>query len=148
MMFPRSHSRRSLTALPMLLVGLATLSPARAAAQDRRVAGSVVTRSQTPVGGATVTIPGTQARATTDVRGQFRLALPPGTRDTVRLRVTMVGYRPQEQTVSASDQEVRFSLAESAVELAEIVVTGTVGEVTKRSLGNAVARVRISISSS
>jgi len=114
--------------------------------QERTVAGVVVTaRSLSPLSGATVLVPGTSTRAQTDIRGQFKLPLPPTvTGETVTLRVTMIGYRPQEQTVSVNDQNVRFSLAESAVELAEVVVTGTAGAVEKRSLGNAVARVRIS----
>ncbi len=115
------------------------------AAQERSVAGVVVTsRSLSPVVGATVLVLGTNRRAVTDARGGFKLQLPPESGRSVTIRVTMIGYRPLNQAVTAGDQSVRLTMAESTVELAELVVTGTVGAVEKRSVGNAVARVKIS----
>jgi TonB-linked SusC/RagA family outer membrane protein len=60
---------------------------------------------------------------------------------TVTLRVTNIGFRPQSQQVRVGDNDVRILLAEQAVNLGEIVVTGTPQAVEKRTLGNSSATV-------
>ncbi|MEO8450576.1 MAG: SusC/RagA family TonB-linked outer membrane protein [Gemmatimonadota bacterium] len=126
------------------LVVSALHGPALLQAQQGAVAGEVVSsRSLQPVSGAIVSIAGTTTRATTDTRGHFRLVTPSSS-GSVNLQVTMIGFRPLTATVTAGDDHVRLTLAESAVELSELVVTGTVGATEKRSVGNSVARVRVS----
>jgi hypothetical protein len=44
--------------------------------------------------------------------------------------------------VTVGDMNVRIALAESAIELDQIVVTGTAGGTQRRAIGNAVTQVR------
>ena len=138
----RTLTRRSRLALLLGLLGIC--SPQSLPAQQPSIAGVVVSvKSQEPLVGAIVTLIGTTVSATTDARGRFGLVTPAGvSRGTIR--VAMVGYAPATQPVTAGDQSVRIALAESAVELGELVVTGTAGAVQKRELGNVVSRVRVS----
>jgi TonB-linked SusC/RagA family outer membrane protein len=113
---------------------------ARAAAQQE-VAGVVVHgRTGRAFEDARVAIPGQTTAVRTDVRGHFRLTGLTG--DSVTLRVTMIGYRPVTQTVPTGSADVRFEMHEQAVNLEEIIVTGTAGGAEKRTLGNSVTTVR------
>lgn len=129
--------------LVLLLFALAGL-PSRAHAQEPVVSGDVVSgKSLQPIQGAVITMVGSTERVVTDVRGRFRLALPAGA-GSATITVAMVGFQPVTKVVTAGDQSVRIILAESRVELEELVVTGTVAATQKRTIGNAVAQVRVS----
>ncbi len=108
--------------------------------QEPVVAGVVVNGGNLqPIAGAQVVVEGTQRGTLTDSRGQFRITGLTGSR--VTLRVAMLGYRDATQAVSTGDRDIRIELQPSAISLDELVVTGTAGEQTKRSLGNAVAQI-------
>lgn len=104
--------------------------PAAASAQDGAIAGTVVEQStRRPLGGVQVFIAGTEIGTLTQQDGSFRLTeLDPGT---VELRASLIGYRTASQTVEVSAGQatrVEFALREEALQLQEIVVTGTAGQ--------------------
>ncbi|PYP40764.1 MAG: hypothetical protein DMD43_07890 [Gemmatimonadetes bacterium] len=126
---------RILTAGACLLAGAA----ARAAAQE--VAGTVVeTRTGKVLDGVRVTVEGTGAFVRTDSRGRFRLTNLSGT--TVTVTAARIGYRPRTLQLRVGETAARIELAEQAINLGEIVVTGTAGGQEKRTLGNSVSTVR------
>jgi TonB-linked SusC/RagA family outer membrane protein len=117
-----------------------TASPALHA-QDGAVRGVVeADRTLRPVSGALVEAVGTGRTMVTDANGRFMLIGLPGGQ--VTLRVSLLGYRTAERAVTVGDMNVRISLAESAIELDQIVVTGTAGGTQRRAIGNAVTQVR------
>ena len=132
-------------AVGAMAAALAALPAAALAAQGQPgvVAGTVVSeRSLAGLSDAQVAIEGTQLGATTDAQGRFRIANVPGT--AARLTVRRIGFRPYSDTVQVGRTDLRIRLAERAIELNQVVVTGTVGAEQQRSVGNAVARVRAS----
>ena len=112
-------------------------SPSPADAQARAVAGRVVTQAGVPLGGAQILLEGTERGVLTNAQGLFRLEGIQGSQ--VTLQVVMIGYQTATQTVAAGSVDVVIVLRERAVELDELVVTGTTGAVQKRALGNTVA---------
>jgi TonB-linked SusC/RagA family outer membrane protein len=137
---PSSSRRRIATAAAFVLVALGAM-PARLAAQENVVAGTVVTeRSDRPIPGAQVSVQGEVGRGSiTDASGKFRIAGLAGT--SVTLNVRMIGYRAITQTVRVGTTNLRFAMSERAVELDQVVVTGTAGGQQQRAIGNSVARV-------
>jgi TonB-linked SusC/RagA family outer membrane protein len=123
------------------LTAVLAATPALAAAQE--VAGTIVhARSNRPLESVQVGVEGTSNLVRTDAQGRFRLTNLTGTQ--VSLRIALIGYRPVTELVRVGDTEIRIELAEQAVNLAEIVVTGTAGGQEKRTIGNAVTTVRAS----
>ena len=138
----RSHLVRLRLAVASSLALVAPLTLARtASAQQGTVAGIVVVEgSQRPLPGAQVTIQGDASRgAIADASGRFRISGLAGT--SVTLDARMIGYRPMSQTVAVGATNVRFGMSERAVELNQVVVTGTAGATQKRELGTSVATV-------
>jgi TonB-linked SusC/RagA family outer membrane protein len=97
-------------------------------------------RTLMPISGALVEIVGTDRGALTDGNGRFFFVGLTGTQ--VTLRISMMGYRTMEQTVRVGDTSLRFTMTEVAIEMDQIVVTGTPGGTQRRSLGNVVTQVR------
>jgi TonB-linked SusC/RagA family outer membrane protein len=110
--------------------------------QQPTVQGIVVDNRSSPLQGARVAVVGGSAQTLTDQLGRFRLQVPRG--EQVTLRASMIGYRPTERTVRVGPAEVRLVLEEMAVNLDEVVVTGTPQQAAKRALGNALGKVRVS----
>lgn len=118
-----------------LLLGVAS----GLAAQE--IAGSVVnSRTGRGIEGARVAVQGAQNEARTDAAGRFRLTGVSGT--SVVLSVTMIGFRPITQEATVGRTDLRILIVEQAINLGEIVVTGTAGGAEKRTLGNSVTTVR------
>jgi TonB-linked SusC/RagA family outer membrane protein len=128
---------------PVVVLLASVAVPTSLVAQAGVVTGTVVdAKTQRPLADAVIAIDGAASgTARTGVRGEFRLAGLSGS--SVRLRVTRIGYQPATQEVSVGGSAVRIDLTESVVKLDELVVTGTAGEQTKRSLGNAVGKVSV-----
>ncbi|HEU4631393.1 MAG TPA: SusC/RagA family TonB-linked outer membrane protein, partial [Gemmatimonadaceae bacterium] len=106
------------------------------------VAGTVVAEgTMRPLPNAQVAVAGTQLGTTTDVQGQFRLTGVSG--DRVQLTVRLIGYRPADQEVEVGRTDLRIVMSERAIELNEVVVTGTAGATEKRAIGNAVTTVDV-----
>jgi TonB-linked SusC/RagA family outer membrane protein len=110
--------------------------------QQARIAGVVVNARGEPVAGAQVLVQGTANQAVTNQEGRFQIPNVTGTE--VVLAVRRIGYRPLTQTVRVAEAEIRLVMVEAAINLDEIVVTGTAGGTALRALGNAVARVKAS----
>ncbi len=109
--------------------------------QQRTIVGTVVDGRAVPIRGARVSVVGGTTSALTEEGGRFRLAVGEGE---ITLRASMIGYRPVQHQVRAGDSEIRIVLTEMAVNLDELVVTGTPQQQAMRSLGTAVGRVRVS----
>lgn len=141
MSFPRLNRLLSSLAAPGVVVLVVALAaPAVGAQQAGVIAGTVLhERTQQPIADAAISVEGTDLRATTDAQGRFRIAGVPGT--TAQIVVRRIGFRPVERRVTVGTTAVQIALAERAVELNEVVVTGTVGETTRRSVANAVSKI-------
>jgi TonB-dependent starch-binding outer membrane protein SusC len=117
--------------------------PSTALAQQRvTISGRVSNQSLIPVSGATVSLTGTQASTATNEAGVYRLTTTAtGRADT--LRVTRIGYRPQllPITLNPGDTQLDVRLAEQAVALEQVVVTGTAGNQERRAQAATVATV-------
>ncbi|NJD18417.1 MAG: SusC/RagA family TonB-linked outer membrane protein [Gemmatimonadetes bacterium] len=126
-----------------LFLALAVLTLAGAkplAAQGQSVSGTVLNGATLrPLSGAQVLIEGTQRGALTDANGRFVLQNVTGA--AVELRVIMIGYKDSRVTARVGDTAVRIAMAESAIALDEIVVTGQPGGTQKRAIGNSIAKV-------
>ncbi|MGH7458145.1 MAG: carboxypeptidase-like regulatory domain-containing protein, partial [Longimicrobiaceae bacterium] len=117
-----------------------TVLPATAAAQEGTVAGTVVDeQSLRPLAGAQVAVEGTGRGTLANSRGEFLLTGLTGAE--VSLRVTLIGYRTVDRSVEVGATDLRIALSETAIELDEVVVTGTAGAVERRSIGNAVSTI-------
>lgn len=126
------------TALAACLVVLAA---GTAVAQGGAVTGTVVEEtSGRPLAGARVAVEGTNRAVATDARGRFTITGLTGTE--VRLQASFVGRRAVTQTARVGATDVRIALAETAVALDELVVTGTAGAQQRREIGNSVTQVR------
>jgi TonB-linked SusC/RagA family outer membrane protein len=130
----------TLARLVLRAAGALALLPSPASGQQE-VAGVIVdARSQRPLEGASVSVVGGNIVVRTDARGQFRLVnLSAGE---VTLRAALVGYRPVTQSVAAGDATIRIELHEQAINLDEVVVTGTAGDQERRALGNSASTIR------
>lgn len=109
------------------------------------IRGRVVSGGRAPVAGATITVRGGRASATSDIAGNFALTLSArvaGGADT--LRVHRLGYQTVTAPIEQSDGVVRIDIALplEAVPLDEIVVTGTAGSRARRSQPALVAGIR------
>src|ERR1043166_8459822 len=122
------------------LFAVALAAPVALVAQGGVIAGAVVNRaSGAPVPSAQVAVAGTTLRTLTDAGGRFRLTDVPGAR--VVLQVRVIGFRSAEDTVAVGDLEARIVLDQKALELNQVVVTGTPAATTTRALGNAVSHI-------
>jgi TonB-linked SusC/RagA family outer membrane protein len=139
---PRVRGHR----LAQLLVGAAVLVAGNARplsagqGQPGVLSGTVIdSKSQRPLAEATVAAEGTEISALTGARGEFRLTGLTGS--TARLRITRIGYQMVTVEAPVGGAPLVVRLTELVVKLDELVVTGTAGEVQKRSLGTTVARI-------
>ena len=103
------------------------------------VAGTVVSeRASVPISGVQVTT-GTHG-ASTDVSGRFRINGLSG--DTVTLTLRRLGFAPMTRHVRVGATNLELRMSERAVELNNMVVTGTPGAVSKRSVGVSVTQIQ------
>jgi TonB-dependent SusC/RagA subfamily outer membrane receptor len=94
---------------------------------------------------AQVSIAGTRLGATTDANGAYTITgVSPGERV---VRARRIGYQPGNVTVMVADAGATadFALHVSAVNLSEIVVTGTGTATEKRKVGTSIASVDSSV---
>ncbi len=101
------------------------------------VRGTVTDRQGEPIAGANVVIPGTQQGTMTDIDGRFSLEVP-----SLRtsLRVSFIGYMPQEVTPDAHGT-VKVVLEEDSELLDDVVVVGY-GTMKTADITSAVASVK------
>ena len=112
-------------------------------AREGQINGTVVGgRALRPLQSVQISIPGTALGTVTNAQGRFVLMNVPAGETTVRAE--MLGYTPAEQTitvVAGQTVQLEFNLLERALDLDEIVVTGTAGQARRREIGNTLERV-------
>jgi TonB-dependent SusC/RagA subfamily outer membrane receptor len=138
-----SQATRRIAAAAVVIVSVATTS---AAAQETGTITGTVTEAGTgrPLAGAQVSISGTTLGTLTGANGRYLLIRVPEGQRTVR--VQMIGYSPGEQTVNVTAGEsatANFEIAQRAIALDEVVVTGVAGATERRMLGNSIASVNV-----
>ncbi len=115
-------------------------TPPVEAQQSGSIGGVVVSRgTQQPLSGAQVSLDGTGQGTITGENGRF--LIPGVSGGSVTVRVTMIGYKSASQVAKPGQMDLRFELAETAVELNQIVVTGTPGAEQKKAIGNVVSTI-------
>ncbi|MGH7555642.1 MAG: SusC/RagA family TonB-linked outer membrane protein, partial [Longimicrobiales bacterium] len=95
-----------------------------------------------PVGGVAVSVAGTSLGTFTNMQGRYVLNGAPA--GDVRVLIQLIGYASVERTVRVTVGDtvtVDVQLAERAVDLDAIVVTGTAGGTQRRAIGNVVETV-------
>lgn len=128
----KSHLGVAMRAAMMLFLSI-FLSAMSANAQAT-VKGTVVDETGEPLIGASVVVPGTTVGTTTDLDGNFALAVAQGK----KIRVTYVGYVSQEVTVKGDD--LKIVLKEDNELLDEVVVIGY-GTMKKKDLTGSITTV-------
>jgi len=106
----------------------------------------LVTRARTgePVSGAQVQIVGTGIGAITDGQGRFEISQVPAGETEVQVQV--LGYSTMSRTVNVPAggvATVNFELAQEALALDEMVVTGVAGQARRREVGNTISQINI-----
>lgn len=109
-----------------------------AAMAQREIAGQVVDESNAPVQGANITVKGSRVGTTSDVDGNFRLAVPAGTRTLV---VTYSGFDNKEVSLSEGQSQYSVSLSKNVQALDEVVVAVAYGEQDRKKLTGAVGKL-------
>jgi TonB-linked SusC/RagA family outer membrane protein len=117
--------------------------PSALAAQTGTVQGRVVDAATgRSLSSAQVSVPGTGVGGLTNADGRFLLLNVPVGEQTID--VLLIGYGAQQQSVLVRAGEVstvEFRMASSALELDEVIVTGTAGGTQRRAIGNVVTAV-------
>jgi TonB-linked SusC/RagA family outer membrane protein len=118
--------------------------PSTARAQEGVIAGTVVTQAGArPLGGVQVAVQDQVGKgAVTDAAGRFRITGLSGSQVVVNVR--LIGYRAITQTVSVGTTNLQFAMSERAIELDQVIVTGTAGGEQKRAIGTSVDQVSVS----
>jgi hypothetical protein len=129
--------------LTIAVAMLGTAAPSLMAQATGTVRGTVVEAgTQRPLQGARIAIEGTSAAALTNAAGEYTIqGVPAGP---VRLQVQLLGYRTTTGTATVGNgvtARADFALSVEAVGLDQIVVTGTAGAVSRRSVGNAIVKL-------
>lgn len=133
--------------LSFAVVAALALSARDALAQSSgTVHGRVIdAATRQPVANAQVVISGSTLGAVTNAAGDYAIeGVPSGPQN---LRVRRIGFAPLERPLMvAAGQTVTadFDLSTAATNLDAVVVTGTAGEVSKRTVGNAITQLDVS----
>ncbi|MBA4159209.1 MAG: TonB-dependent receptor, partial [Gemmatimonadetes bacterium] len=120
------------------------LVPTGSWAQERGTVTGTVTEAQTkrPLAGVQVSIAGTTLGTITNAQGRFLIPnVPAGARE---VRISLIGYGVQSRAVNVVEgatATLEIDLAQTAVALDEVVVTGTAGRQERRAQAAVVATV-------
>jgi len=122
-----------LLSLPMLAFGQLTIE------------GKVTDGRGEALVGANVFVIGTNRGAATEANGSYKILLTASPAGETILEARFIGYKTARQTITQTSgiATADFSLKPDALQLDEIVVTGTSVATTKRQLGNAISTVAI-----
>jgi TonB-linked SusC/RagA family outer membrane protein len=125
-------------------IALGALGPRVATAQGTgTIRGRVIEAgSQRPITDAQVSIVGTQVGAITNAAGDYVIANAPVGAQQVRVR--RIGFQANTQAVtvnSGASSSANFTLTAAAAQLDQVVVTGTGGATTRRTVGNAITTI-------
>jgi TonB-dependent SusC/RagA subfamily outer membrane receptor len=132
-------------ASPALAGGITIMAPEADGSLVGTIRGRVTEAgSGRPIAGAQVLVVGTPRGAVTSAGGEYALAGVAAGPHTLRARI--IGFQPVERTVEVGDGQTvtaDFSLTPAALQLDAVVVTGTPGAVSQRTLGNSVATINV-----
>lgn len=132
-------------ASPALAGGITIMAPAGDGSFVGTIRGRVTEAgSGRPIAGAQVLVAGTPRGAVTSAGGEYALTGVAAGTHTLRARI--IGFQPAERTVEVSDGQTvtaDFALTPAALQLDAVVVTGTPGAVSQRTLGNSVATINV-----
>ena len=132
------------SAIAFLLVSFAAIaaSGSSVAAQGLGTISGVVMskRLGTPVSDANISVQGQRVATTSDASGRFRLAGIEGTGD-VRIVARRIGFAQESLTVAIGARDVVIAMTERAIELNQVVVTGTAGIAERRAIANAASTI-------
>lgn len=133
-----------LVSLASLSFLVATLAPGALVAQATGTVIGTVTEAVThrPLSTISVVLVGAGRGTLTNSDGRFRLSNVPAGQATIQIRG--IGYKSVARSVqvaSGDTTRVDMSLSETAIQLDEVVVTGTGAQTEKRKLGNTVATI-------
>ncbi len=136
--------RRALAALALLTISL----PVQLSAQGGGVVRGRVTDAATgrALADAQVLVNGTRIGAKSNATGDYTLTGVPAGARTVTAR--RIGYSPGTQSVTVgagATETLNFGLKVSAVNLSEVVVTGTGAPTERRKIGTSIASVDSSV---
>jgi TonB-linked SusC/RagA family outer membrane protein len=138
----KSYLQRMLAGVGLLL-GL--LPGVASAQQGTTVTGRVTTEANTPLQGATVSIPSLSLGAYTNAEGRYSIVVPAAraTGQAVSIVARRIGYQPTTVSITLSGPAVShdFSLTTATTQLEGVVVTALGLEREKRSLGVAAQSV-------
>ena len=140
----RSPSRSTLS---LVLFAAALLVAAPLAAQGSGTSRGRVTVAGTmrPLSGAQLSIPGTGRGSLSNASGEFLLVNVPAGSHTVRAQMIGFGTAERPVTVAAGQTAtVEIQLAEQALALDEVVVTGTAGAARRREIGHTISQIDLS----
>lgn len=133
----RLSGGRSLAGLLVSAICATSGSPAALPAQSpASVVGRVTAETGIGLMGADVAVSGTQLRATTDDRGEFRLPNVPA--GTIEVRARRLGFRPDAVTLTvpqSGTESVNIKLAVATQELQTVTVRGQSVKYTGRLAG-------------
>jgi TonB-dependent SusC/RagA subfamily outer membrane receptor len=108
-------------------------------AQTRTLTGTVmVANADVPFAGAEVRLLDSDESVCADVGGDFSIPVPVS--GEARLRITPIGYAPQEIVVAQGEQSMEVSLGDHVYVLDEVKVVGySLGMAANRASGNSIA---------
>ncbi|MGI8510671.1 MAG: TonB-dependent receptor plug domain-containing protein, partial [Gemmatimonadaceae bacterium] len=132
----------------LVLTSVAALALATSVASAQTTAvlrGRIIEAStQQPAAGARVQITGTTLGAVTNAAGEYTIVnVPSGPQ---RITVRRLGFAPLERPltiVAGQTLTENFNLSTAAADLDAMVITGTAGEVSKRTVGNAITKLDV-----
>jgi TonB-dependent starch-binding outer membrane protein SusC len=134
---------RVVSALALFAGGVMLGTPLYAQRTSGTITGVVTdARSGQPLASATVTVRGTELGGQTGSDGRFRITqVSPGTHAVIARRI---GYAPVTRTVEMPDGgavTADFALQPSAINLEQVVVTGTAGNQTRVAQGAVISTI-------
>jgi TonB-dependent SusC/RagA subfamily outer membrane receptor len=117
--------------------------PKGAASQTGTITGTVIDAgSNQPLSAAQIAVPEFDRGALTQANGNYLLPnMPVGTYQIEAIRIGFATARQQVTVTAGGTARVDFRLSQQALNLDEIVVTGTAGQARRREVGNTIAQV-------
>ncbi len=137
-----SHVRRRIASLFALVL----FAPMALAAQATGIIDGRITDQTTgrPIESAQVFVEGTTLGAMTNAQGAYRITGVPARAVSVRVRA--LGYSPMARTVTVAAGETAkldFTINTSAIQLDQVVVTGSGQRTEVKKMGNSVAVIQV-----
>jgi TonB-dependent SusC/RagA subfamily outer membrane receptor len=122
--------------VPLILLVLPLAAAPDAAAQQRLLRGALMAAGDVPFAGAEVRVVGGRDRVCAERDGSFEIPVPD--KGDVRLRITPVGFAPQDIVVTAGQDDALIALGDHVVLLEEVRVVGFSSSLVARESGSSI----------